>query len=189
MEEIWEDIIGYEGRYQISTLGRIKSYDKHLRGVHNCKRFIKGKICKLTHNKKKYTVVNLYDSASNPKTFLVHRLVAIQYIINSDDQPCINHKNGVKDDNRVENLEWCTPLENTYHAITTGLMDLKIWRDRMSNRLRGQTSMAAKIVLNTETGVFFYSVLEASKAHNIPYSRFSHKLCGRAVNNTPFIQC
>lgn len=98
--EIWMEVEGSEG-YLVSNLGRVKSI-----------RFGKERILKLTYNTGGYTQVNLHGS----KVGTVHRLVAVAFIPNPDDKPHINHINGVRDDNRVENLEWCTVAENNYHS-------------------------------------------------------------------------
>lgn len=100
MKEIWINIMNYE-RYQVSNFGRIKSlYFKNSK--------TKERILKLTKNRQGYLVVNLYDELGKVKMFLVHRLVAEHFLDNSDNLPCINHKNELKDDNRVENLEYCS---------------------------------------------------------------------------------
>lgn len=99
MEEIWKDIPGYEGLYQVSNLGNVKSlYNNRLL-----------KLC-WRNTKKEYKAV--YLSKKTKKTFFVHRLVAIAFIPNPDNKPCVDHINGDRLDNRVDNLKWVTNKEN-----------------------------------------------------------------------------
>jgi len=102
--EIWKDVLGYEGIYKVSSIGRIKSL-----------KFGKEKILKPVLNSKKYPMVNLLKD--NPrKNFLIHRLLGVAFIPNPENKCDINHINGIKNDNRIENLEWCTRSENLYHV-------------------------------------------------------------------------
>ena len=105
--EIWKDIPNYEGRYQVSSLGRVKSF-----------KFSKERVLKCAVNSTGYILTNLYEKA-NRKAYKVHRLVMIAFIGESDLD--VNHKNGIKTDNRLENLEYCTRSENVQHAFNTGL--------------------------------------------------------------------
>jgi hypothetical protein len=111
--EIWKDIIGYEGLYQASNLGRIKSLPKW-DGTH----YTKIKILKNRIHSHGYKIVTLCKN-KNKKNHLIHRLVLLSFIGFSNLQ--CNHKNGKKDDNRLCNLEYCTASENRIHAFKTGL--------------------------------------------------------------------
>ena len=104
-KEEWVDIKNYEGVYQISNTGKIRS-----------RNFNKIKIIKGRIGKDGYVRVNLYKNKTS-KTFKVHRLVSEAYIENTYSKAFVNHKNLIKTDNDVDNLEWATPLENTRHYI------------------------------------------------------------------------
>ncbi|WBK39941.1 HNH endonuclease [PinkBerry-associated phage LS06-2018-MD08] len=123
MKEIWKDIKGYEGYYQISNLGRVKSLERKCK-TNNSYRIKKEKILKGGFTTKRYKHVTLLKNKIT-KTYQIHRLVAIAFIENLLNKETVNHKNGIKDDNRVENLEWMTYSENIKHAFDTGLKSLK----------------------------------------------------------------
>lgn len=114
MKEIWKDIEGYEGLYQVSNFGNIKSFPR--RGTQSRKE----KILKPTESPNKYLSVFLYKNGDYKK-MLVHRLVAKVFLNNEKSLPQVNHINGIKSDNRAVNLEWCTAKENEKHAFETGL--------------------------------------------------------------------
>lgn len=111
MSEIWKDIKGYEGLYQASNLGRIKS----LRNYHQT-----GRILKTFKRPNGYLIVTLCNRGKQT-TKSVHRLVAETFIEKESNKDQVNHKNGNKEDNRVDNLEWCTCKENINHAWENGL--------------------------------------------------------------------
>ena len=119
MEEIWRDIPNYEGLYQASTMGRIKRLESK---VWNRFDYITKKehILKPRYTRKGYIEYALYKNGER-KDFKGHWLILSTYIENKDNKPQINHINGKKDDNRLENLEYCTNAENQKHAYNIGL--------------------------------------------------------------------
>lgn len=119
MQEIWKDIEGYEGLYQASNLGQIKSiqYFNHA----NNKSYTRNKILKPIINEKGYYRVDLYKERKS-KRFRIHRLIAKTFIPNPNNFPEVNHINGNKKDNCINNLEWCTHKHNMKEAYKLGLV-------------------------------------------------------------------
>ena len=119
MKEVWKDINGYEGYYQVSNLGRIKSLDRMTNNQYG-EYFMKGRILKNSTIKDKgYCRVSL-NNGNGKISKRVHRLVAEAFILNPKNKPEVNHKDGNKLNNCVSNLEWCTNKENIEHSIRTG---------------------------------------------------------------------
>lgn len=117
-QEIWKPIQDYEGLYEVSSKGRVRSLSRFVKCHKYSKRQISGTILKSFTVKNGYEIVQLMNRG---KKFAVHRLVGQAFIPNPQNKPQINHINGVKTDNRVENLEWCTQSENMQHAYKVGL--------------------------------------------------------------------
>ena len=117
-QEIWKDIIGYEGLYQVSNTGRIKSLERRVRAQkEGSTQLIKEKIRKISYNSNGYALVVLAKEGKN-KTFLVHKLVANAFVDNPNEYTIVNHKDECKSNNNSSNLEWCTSLyNNTYRNI------------------------------------------------------------------------
>jgi hypothetical protein len=149
MNEIWLDIPGYEGRYQVSNLGMVKSLL-----TRRC-------ILQPAISQFGYLKVNLYG-VDRRKTFLIHRLVGLTFIPNLSDKPEINHINGNKFDNRAENLEWVSSSENKRHAVRLGL---KVGKTGKESHFYGKPSQNRKKIkgvnLQTLQEVVFESRLAA----------------------------
>lgn len=110
-EEIWKDIDGYEGYYQVSSLGRVRSLDRTVVNRNGVERFQRGKILIPALNGHGYYFVVLSKN-NKQKDSVIHRLVAKAFLPNPDNLPQVNHINEVKTCNRVDNLEYCTQQYN-----------------------------------------------------------------------------
>lgn len=151
MEEIWKDIPEYEGLYQVSNQGRVKSlYNFHNKGVI----YLKNNLTKTG-----YYQVSL-SKHGNKQRFKVHRLVAMTFIPNPNKLPQINHKNEIKTDNRVENLEWCNQIYNCNYGT----------------RLERAARSIGRKVICLETGKEFWSGAEAARQMNLDISHIA-KCC------------
>ena len=112
--EIWKDIKGFEGRYQVSNMGRVRSLDRWT--INERPHFIKGMMRKPSPNKNGYLRISLSDGLRNYKHYEVHRLVALHFVPGYKDGLVVNHINEIKTDNRAENLEWCTYQYNLNYS-------------------------------------------------------------------------
>ncbi len=124
MEEIWKDIRGSDNKNKVSSAGRIMSNKT-------------GRVLKNSSHNCGYRVTSISYNGKR-KRVTVHRLVAVAFIPNPKNKPCVNHKNGVRDDNRVENLEWCTHKENINDHIRVGKIE-KINETKLNLRLSKMT--------------------------------------------------
>jgi hypothetical protein len=143
--EIWKDIEGYQGSYQVSNLGRVKS-------LLNSKEIILKPI-----NSKGYSSVFLSNGKGTVKKFKIHRLVCICFLPNLENKPQVNHINGIKTDNRLENLEWSDNSSNQIHAIKTGLKVMKYGSNHGMSKL---TEDQVKKIKYEYNDLFEYQIAE-----------------------------
>jgi len=115
--EIWKQITGYENLYEVSNLGRVKSLirTKHIK---------EDRIMKPTAHCTGYQIIGLTVNGKQ-KLFRLHRIVALHFCEKKDDCDVVNHKNGIKDDNKASNLEWTTVSGNTSHSFAMGLQSVR----------------------------------------------------------------
>jgi hypothetical protein len=144
-EEIWKAIAGYEAQYEVSNFGRIKSLNFNRTG--------KERILKSVTIKSGYCQVSLCEN-NNCIIHSVHRLVAKAFIPNPENKPEVNHINGVKADNRVENLEWNTQSENGSHAYKTGLSKVSE-KTRLAVSKNGKDSQIISTWINEKLDLEF----------------------------------
>lgn len=111
-EEIWKDIDGYDGNYKISNFGRVKSIDRIVHGTNDY--FQEGKIIEIANNGRYDFVRICYNGKC--KNHFIHRLIAIAFIPNPNNYPCVNHKDENTKNNNIENLEWCTQKYNANYG-------------------------------------------------------------------------
>lgn len=121
MKEIWKDIPNFEGYYQASNLGNIRSVDRISKGRWSDNYFYKGKTLLPKKTRLGYLHVVLVKGYGKRYNKSVHRLVASTFIENVDEKPQINHIDGNKLNNNISNLEWVTPSENIRHGYSNGL--------------------------------------------------------------------
>lgn len=158
-EEIWKNIIGWEGFYQISNYGRIKSLARQIKRSNNKKQlFIHEKILNPIDIGNGYLRVALHRPNKIVNIFC-HRLVAIHFIPNPENKPCVNHIDGNTKNNHLSNLEWCTHSENMKHAV-------QVLKNVVPTASRKRFKTKPKKVICIETGEIFKSVSSVSKRIN-----------------------
>jgi hypothetical protein len=137
--EKWKDVVGFEGLYQVSNLGRIKSYDKRHISIdkigRNRDKFYPKRIMRQSVEKQGYLRLSLTDRNKTETRHAVHRLVAIAFIPNPKNLPEVDHKKGNKKDNRVTELKWVTSKENVENAWALGLCKKQLGEEHSQSKL------------------------------------------------------
>lgn len=162
MEEIWKDIEGYEGLYQISSLGKIKNKE--------------GKILKTRKDTGGYLLINLFKNKKN-KTFRVHRLVANAFILNPENKMEVDHIDTNKENNNVKNLKWVTSKENSNNKLT-----LKHFSESQKGKVTSEDTKNKLRKINTipiyckELNKVFFSIRECARELSLDPSAIA-KVC------------
>lgn len=160
MKEIWKDIAGYEGLYQVSNLGNVRGLDRDVECVDSIRHY-KGRMMKQYKKSNGYLQVCL--RRQSPNNVLVHRIVADAFVPNPCHLPCVNHKDENKENNRADNLEWCTVEFNNHYGEGN--------KNRCENSKRGSINRLAKTVLQFSLdGKFiaeYYSAMEAGRKNDV----------------------
>lgn len=156
MQETWKEIKGFND-YHISSDGKIRKHDKTIKKYIKTDGYVQ---CTLYKSKDK-TIYKKY----------IHRLVAEAFIPNPNNYPCVNHKNGIKTDNRVENLEWCTYSQNMTHAVATNLL----------RKRYGQENKLSKEYVELDENYNFIREFTGSREENkkLGYSKDTIQRCAR----------
>lgn len=191
-KETFVDIPGYEGVYQINQNQEIKRLPRLVDNRWGNKSRLKEKILHPYQHNTGYIYIQL------DKSWKLHRLMAITFIPNPNNYPMINHKDGNKLNNDISNLEWCTNQQNMQHAFDTGLkIGLRGDKNPQSKKrgklsplygMTGGKNMAAKMVLDTQTGIFYDCAKDAMIAKGYKsLGTLRHRLNGVLKNNTGLI--
>lgn len=178
-EEIWKDIVGYEDRYMISNIGRLMCV---INGRNNIRKTI------LTNG---YPRITLYIGKT-AKSIYIHQLVARAFILNTENKPQVNHINGIKTDNRVENLEWCTAKENAIHKFEVlGYSHSKESIEKMKISQKGRVvtaeqrvkisknSTVIRAVYCVDTGKRYRSIKDCADSMGLNYNYLRASLVGK----------
>lgn len=162
MQVMVKNVIGYEGLYLIDSLGNVVSLPRQ-QGSHFVNKY---KILGTRMNRLGYKTVALSKDGKT-QTILLHRLIAIHFVDNPNNYPCVNHKNGIKTDNRIENLEWCTRSYNTKHAYINNLGGFRDFANAGIEAMNKYTQyVRVHLVAPDGTELDFNSTVEAAEYLN-----------------------
>lgn len=178
---MWKSINGYEGYYEVSDIGEVRSLDRYVENTYGKNagevRLLRGRIMKQTETKSRggtgYMVVNLRRNHTSC-VIPVHVLVAKAFIPNPLNMPTVNHKDGDKHNNKVSNLEWASYSDNNIHALKTGL------RKPRGNAIK-QFALDGSFISE------YISTCEASRLTGISRGAISHCINNRALTAGGFI--
>lgn len=162
MVEEWRIIPEYGNVYEISNFGRIRSISRINKGAWGCSRTLKCKLLTIRLNKKGYSEVRL----ARKNTRVVHRIVAKSFIPNPNNLPQVNHIDGNKTNNRIENLEWANNSQNQLHAYKIGLQPSRAGEKNSNASITDEEVTNYKLLYNSGM-----NVIEISKNTDIPLSK------------------
>lgn len=188
--EQWKDIPGFEGYYQASSFSRIRSVNRTIDHKENFssntyKKTYKGKI------KSQFVTGGYYRISlcvnNKERQYTAHRLIALTFIPNTLNKSQVNHKDGNKLNNSIDNLEWCTPSENAKHAVSTGLVKILKGKKSKSYGKTGFLHPCTQKVKDTVTGKMI-TTRYVAKISGYSFSHMHDVLNGKYKNKTRFIK-
>lgn len=199
LNETWVDIPDYEGYYQVSDWGRVRSLDRKTTRGQN----VNGKILTSWENSDGYLNVGL-TKGNIRKVCRVHRLVLLGFTKNPDITKETNHIDNIRTNNHLSNLEWVTHKENVNHRDIqgrqnrptghknffygkSGNLNWMVMNKGVNHPSYGSKNFCARLVLDTQTGIFYDTVKDAANAKNIPANKLACKLHGYRKNKTGLI--
>ena len=205
MIEIWKPVVGYEALYEVSNLGAVRSLARKVRSKNNSERSVKERLLIQSQNGRGYLHVGISNGKS--RSIVVHRLVATAFLGVAGERMTVNHKDGNKANNHVDNLEWVSVGENNKHAIETRLRVIKRGVDspnygKPGPRIGAKASRetiekirASKIgisvqrtsVMHVDTGIVFKSIAEAARYFGIKASCLRAQLRGQNKNKSGLV--
>lgn len=174
----WKDVVGYEGLYEVSNIGEVRSVSRLVIFKDGRRPVMKKSKVKSKKTIRGYYAVDLYKKDIREGK-LVHRLVAEAFLLNPEYKPTVNHKNAVKKDNRVENLEWATMKEQSDHVRSNGL----IKKENMQRSIDGMRKANSVKVVCLNTGEVFDSVTKAAIAKNTHHASISRNCQGKVKSS------
>ena len=156
MIETWKDIIGFEGYYEVSNLGNIRTVERYINYPDGSKHLYKSKPIKLRPSVYGYNMAWICKDCKK-KGLFVHREVAKSFLPNPENKPQVNHINGIKTDNKLENLEWCTQFENMQHSFSV------LKRENCRKGKVGCPSTKKKTVIQCSLDGFVVGIFDSMK--------------------------
>lgn len=181
-KEIWRDVKGYEGYYQVSNMGRVKSISRIIKHSRTNSAQLKDRMLKHSIDSYGYCIVGLSLNGVS-KSKKVHRLVAIAFIPNPENKNQVNHKKS-KTENSIRCIEWATNSENIKNAWERGLINSTLLH---KNASRENGKKNSRLVLNLLTGIYYDSCKDAAISNSINYGTLRAMLNGANPNKTSMV--